>query len=55
MAFNYGNYGPPAAQWQGNSGFFTNQTVYDKVLPDMQHLVDKHWLQFPPMNPLWHG
>ncbi|XP_020292125.1 rhodopsin-like [Pseudomyrmex gracilis] len=33
---------------------FTNQTVVNKVPPDMLHLVDPHWYQFPPMDPLWH-
>nr|QWV42665.1 long wavelength sensitive opsin [Macratria sp. CRS 2021] len=32
-----------------------NLTVVDKVLPDMMHMVDPYWYQFPPMNPLWHG
>nr|APY20643.1 long wavelength sensitive opsin [Paussus spinicoxis] len=32
-----------------------NLTVMDKALPDMLHLVDAYWNQFPPMNPLWHG
>nr|BAQ54856.1 opsin, long-wavelength sensitive type [Anax parthenope] len=40
-----------AARWGGSS----NQTVVDKVLPEMLHLIDPHWYQFPPMNPLWHG
>ncbi|XP_049774869.1 opsin-1-like [Schistocerca cancellata] len=40
-----------AAQWQGPS----NITVVDKVPPNMLHLVDAHWYQFPPLNPLWHG
>lgn len=37
---------------QGGSG---NMSVVDKVLPDMLHLVDPYWYQFPPMNPLWHS
>ncbi|KAE8572955.1 Opsin LWS1 [Halyomorpha halys] len=32
-----------------------NKTVVDMVPPEMLHLVDAHWYQFPPMNPLWHG
>lgn len=39
---------------QGGGGF-GNQTVVDKVPPEMLHLIDPHWYQFPPMNPLWHG
>lgn len=33
---------------------FTNQTVADKVPPEMLHLIDPHWYQFPPLDPLWH-
>ncbi|XP_058825727.1 rhodopsin-like [Topomyia yanbarensis] len=33
----------------------SNITVVDKVPPEMLHLVDSHWYQFPPMNPLWHS
>nr|QWV42630.1 long wavelength sensitive opsin [Anaspis rufa] len=40
---------------QRSSGYGANLTVVDKVLPDMLHLVDPYWYQFPPMNPLWHG
>ncbi|XP_065090229.1 opsin-1-like [Ochlerotatus camptorhynchus] len=32
-----------------------NLTVVDKVPADMLHMVDAHWYQFPPMNPLWHS
>nr|BAQ54707.1 opsin, long-wavelength sensitive type [Sympetrum frequens] len=42
-----------AARW-GGSGY-SNHTVVDSVLPEMLHLIDPHWYQFPPMNPLWHG
>ncbi|XP_034938626.1 rhodopsin [Chelonus insularis] len=38
--------------WSSGMG---NQTVVDKVPPEMLHMVDAHWYQFPPMNPLWHG
>ncbi|KAF4522577.1 Long wavelength sensitive opsin 1 [Ephemera danica] len=37
------------------SAFRGNATVVDKVLPDILHMVDPHWHQFPPMNSLWHG
>ncbi|CAH0722549.1 unnamed protein product, partial [Brenthis ino] len=51
--------GPGAAALQAWGGqmaaFGSNETVVDKVLPDMLHLIDPHWYQFPPMNPLWHG
>ncbi|XP_011882363.1 PREDICTED: rhodopsin-like [Vollenhovia emeryi] len=33
---------------------FNNLTVVDKVPPDMVHLIDPHWYQFPPLDPLWH-
>ncbi|XP_029669064.1 rhodopsin-like isoform X1 [Formica exsecta] len=33
---------------------FNNHTVVDKVPQDMLHLVDPHWHQFPPMDPIWH-
>lgn len=35
--------------------FLGNLTVVDKVPPDMLYLVDAHWYQYPPLNPLWHG
>lgn len=43
-----------AAQRSGGA-YGGNITVVDKVLPDMLHMVDAYWYQFPPMNPLWHG
>ncbi|KAK2579978.1 hypothetical protein KPH14_012238 [Odynerus spinipes] len=33
---------------------YTNQTVADKVPSEMLHLIDPHWYQFPPLDPLWH-
>ncbi|XP_046735151.1 rhodopsin [Diprion similis] len=44
-----------AYSWSAQAGGFGNQTVVDKVPAEMLHLVDSHWYQFPPMNPLWHG
>lgn len=44
-----------AYTWAAQGGGFGNQTVVDKVPPDMLHLIDPHWYQFPPMNPLWHA
>lgn len=44
-----------AYTWTAHAGGFGNQTAVDKVPPDMLHLVDAHWYQFPPMNPLWHA
>nr|Q94741.1 RecName: Full=Opsin-1 [Schistocerca gregaria]CAA56377.1 locus opsin 1 [Schistocerca gregaria] len=46
---------PSFSAYWGGSGGFANQTVVDKVPPEMLYLVDPHWYQFPPMNPLWHG
>jgi len=34
---------------------YGNYTVVDTATPDMLHLVDPHWYQFPPMNPMWYG
>ncbi len=34
---------------------FGNLTVVDRVPMEMLHLIDPHWYQFPPMNPLWHS
>lgn len=44
-----------AYTWASQGGGFGNQTVVDKVPPEMLHMVDAHWYQFPPMNPLWHA
>nr|QWV42722.1 long wavelength sensitive opsin [Sinodendron cylindricum] len=44
----------PAAQRGGGYGG-GNITVVDSVLPDMLHMVDAYWYQFPPLNPLWHA
>lgn len=48
---------PNYVSWaaQRAAGFGGNLTVVDKVLPEMLHMVDPHWYQFSPMNPLWHG
>lgn len=40
------------SSWAGQGGFGGNLTVVDKVPAEMLHLVDPHWYQFPPMNPL---
>lgn len=45
-----------ALSWQGQgSGGFGNISVVDRVPPEMLSMVDAHWYQFPPMNPLWHS
>jgi r-opsin len=38
-----------------NQNSLGNLTVVDKVPQDMMYLVDSHWYQYPPMNPLWHS
>nr|ABI97876.1 long wavelength-sensitive opsin [Neominois ridingsii] len=59
MAITSMDPGPGVAAMQAWGGqampFGSNETVVDKVLPDMLHLVDPHWYQYPPMNPLWHS
>lgn len=42
-------------RFEARTGGFGNQTVADRVPPEMLHLVDAHWYQFAPLNPLWHG
>ncbi|XP_071517803.1 rhodopsin-like [Panulirus ornatus] len=34
---------------------YGNYTVVDTVPKELLHMVDPHWYQFPPMNPLWYG
>lgn len=34
---------------------YGNYTVVDTVTEDMLHLIDPHWYQFPPLNPLWYS
>jgi hypothetical protein len=36
-----------------NRGYAGNMTIVDKVAPEMLFMVDAHWYQFPPLNPLW--
>lgn len=47
---------PMAFSWIGASvAVISNVTVVDRVPADMLHLVDTHWYQFPPLNPLWYS
>nr|ANN11833.1 long wavelength sensitive opsin 2 [Chrysochroa saundersii tonkinensis]APY20581.1 long wavelength sensitive opsin 2 [Chrysochroa saundersii tonkinensis] len=50
---------PSFAAWSAqrvmSGAFGGNYTVVDKVPPEMLYLVDHHWYQYPPLNPLWHG
>ncbi|KAK7008554.1 Melanopsin [Halocaridina rubra] len=34
---------------------FGNFTVVDLAPKEILHMVDPHWYQFPPLNPLWYG
>jgi len=34
---------------------YGNYTVVDTVPNELLHMVDSHWYQFPPMNPLWYS
>ncbi|KAG7157295.1 rhodopsin-like [Homarus americanus] len=34
---------------------YGNYTVVDSAAPEILHMVDPHWYQYPPMNPLWYG
>ncbi|XKL60287.1 hypothetical protein PGB90_001303 [Kerria lacca] len=38
----------------GNMGMYGNVSVIDTVSPEMLHLIDPQWYQWPPINPLWH-
>jgi len=38
-----------------SSNPYGNYTVVDRAGRDLLPLVDPHWYQFPPMNPLWYG
>lgn len=47
MALNYMESGSANMQaWNGPqmAAYGSNQTVVDKVLPEMLHLIDPHWL-----------
>lgn len=59
---SYGAYASTGAQQWGaiqqavaTVSRYGNVTVVDRVLPDMLDLIDNHWYQFPPLNPLWHS
>lgn len=52
---------PRFAAWVSSSAaaqskaLAVNISVVDTVLPEMRHMVDDYWYQFPPLNPLWHA
>jgi len=55
MAYNMGQQSNIRQPWLTEPGIFGNYTVADKVPQEMLYLVDAHWYQFQPMNPLWHS
>lgn len=38
-----------------SSNPFGNFTVVDAAPKELLHMVDPHWYQYPPLNPLWYG
>jgi len=34
---------------------FGNFTVVDMASKEILHMVDPHWYQYPPLNPMWYG
>ncbi|KAA0186110.1 LWS opsin 1 [Hyalella azteca] len=34
---------------------FGNFTVVDAAPKEILHMIDPHWYQFPPLNPMWYG
>lgn len=34
---------------------FGNYTVVDLAPKEMLHMIDPHWYQYPPLNPMWYG
>jgi len=40
---------------QSSTNPYGNYTVVDTAREEMLHLIDPHWYQYPPMNPLWYG
>uniref|UniRef100_A0A182J7D3 G-protein coupled receptors family 1 profile domain-containing protein n=1 Tax=Anopheles atroparvus TaxID=41427 RepID=A0A182J7D3_ANOAO len=49
---NIGPLSPQALTWTIS---VVNLTVVDKVPPEMLHLVDTYWYQFPPLETKWHA
>jgi len=49
------SYGYGSASLTPLNSKFGNMTVVDKVPVDMLDLIDPHWYQFAPLNPLWHS
>ncbi|CAG0900341.1 unnamed protein product [Cyprideis torosa] len=45
-------YGQMAGPGVSQAGLYGNVSIVDKVPPEILHLIDAHWYQFPPINPL---
>jgi r-opsin len=43
------------AAYQSGGFNVGNLTVLDMAPPEIRHMINPHWGQFPPMNPLWHS
>jgi r-opsin len=43
------------AAYQSGGFIGGNLTVLDLAPPEIRHMINPHWGQFPPMNPLWHS
>ena len=61
-SFGGGNFGGANSGYGGGGNFggnrfgnYGNISVRDKAGPEMLHMVDPYWSQFPPLNPLWYG
>nr|APY20679.1 long wavelength sensitive opsin 2 [Xanthostigma xanthostigma] len=52
-AFSGPSFAAYSGGWAGQP--HSNISVVDIVPPEMLSMVDAHWYQFPPMNPLWHS
>uniref|UniRef100_A0A340TBQ9 G-protein coupled receptors family 1 profile domain-containing protein n=1 Tax=Anopheles quadriannulatus TaxID=34691 RepID=A0A340TBQ9_ANOQN len=50
-----GIFGPKSPQALTWTISVANLTVVDKVPPEMLHLVDTYWYQFPPLETKWHA
>ncbi|CAH0388171.1 unnamed protein product [Bemisia tabaci] len=39
--------------WNSRGGY-GNESIIDRAPPEILHMMDAHWYQYPPMDPLWH-
>nr|WCQ76407.1 long wavelength sensitive opsin 1 [Ptosima undecimmaculata] len=49
------SFAPWAAKRIASGGYGGNISVVDKALPEMLQLIDPHWYQHAPLDPLWYG